>query len=124
MRIVKEIEIEGKKIVALFDTGLFHTYVVRQFLEGVPIRRVPRPYRISLGGRTFEVKECCTIIGEIEGYGFHTEAIPIDKLGKVDGKSINAIIGAGTLEEWEILINPKNGALDLSGLKRGEFTEY
>ena len=38
MRIVKEIETEGKKARALFDTGSMHTYVSRWVLEGVPIR--------------------------------------------------------------------------------------
>jgi len=37
MGIVKEVEIEGKRAEALFDTGSFHTYVARPLLEGVPI---------------------------------------------------------------------------------------
>ena len=64
------------------------------------------------------------IEGKIDGYGFNTEAIPIDELGMVDGKTINVLIGASTMEEWEIIPNPKDGTLDLSGLKRREFTEY
>lgn len=124
MRIIKEVEIEGKRARALFDTGSFHTYVTRRFLQTVPIRSVPEPYKIALGGKTFEVKEYCAIAGRIEGHGFHTEAIPIDELGRVDGQTIDVIIGTSTMEEWEIIPNPKDGTLDLSGLKRREFTEY
>ena len=124
MRIIKELEIEGKKAAALFDTGAFHTYATRRLLEGVPLRPVLEPYKIALGGRTIVVKEHCSIGGRIEGSGFHTEAIPIDDLGKVDGKTIDVLIGASTMEEWEIIANPKDGTLDLSGLKRREFTEY
>lgn len=38
-RVIKTIEVEGKAAVALFDTGSFHTYVVRRLLKGIPRRR-------------------------------------------------------------------------------------
>jgi len=124
MRIVKEIEIEGKKARALFDTGSLHTYASRWLLEGVPIRTLSKAYSVALGGRTIEVKEYCAIEGSIEGLVFHSEVIPIDEVGKVDGGMVDVLIGALTMEEWEIIANPKDGTLDLSGLKRREFTEF
>ncbi|MEW6609631.1 MAG: hypothetical protein AB1414_19660 [bacterium] len=124
MRIVKEIEIEGKKALALFDTGSMHTYVVNHLLKGVAIRRLSEPYKVALGGRIVDVKEYCAIEGKIEGLVFHTEVIPIDEVGRVDGKKIDILIGALTMEEWEIIPNLKNATLDLSGLKRREFTEF
>ena len=123
-RIVKEVEIEGKRAEALFDTGSFHTYITKRLLEDVSIRPVLRPYKVALGGKTIEVKEHCLINGKIEGLDFSTYGIPIDDLGMVDGKIINALIGASTMEEWEIVPNPKDGTLGLAGLKRREFTEY
>ncbi|MEW6685422.1 MAG: hypothetical protein AB1393_04365 [Candidatus Edwardsbacteria bacterium] len=124
MRIVKETEIEGKKATALFDTDSMHTYVSSRLLEGVPIRFLSRPYKVALGGRVIEVKEHCSIQGKIEGLDFHTEVVPIDEVGRVDGKEVDIIIGALTMEEWEIIPNPKDATLDLSGLKRREFTEF
>lgn len=124
MRIVKEVEIEGKRAEALFNTGSFHTYVTKRLLEGVPVRRVPQPYKIALGGKTIEVKEHCLINGKIEGLDFSTYGIPIDELGMADGKTFDVLIGASTMEEWEIVPNPRDGTLDLSGLRRREFTEY
>lgn len=124
MRIAKEIEVEGKKARALFDTGSMHTYVSRWLLEGVPIRTLIHPYSVALGGRVIEVKEHCSIEGTTEGLGFHTEVIPIDEVGKVDGKTIDVLIGALTMEEWEIIPNPKDATLDLSGLRRRAFTEF
>ncbi|MEW6609958.1 MAG: aspartyl protease family protein [bacterium] len=124
MRIVKEIEIEGRKVNALFDTGSVHTYIIRDLLEGVPIRLLSEPYKVALGGRVIEVKEYCAVEGKMEGYAFDTKVVPIDKLGRVDGKEIDALIGALTMEEWEISVSPKDGTLDLSGLKRREFTEF
>ena len=75
-------------------------------------------------GVSVEVKEHCLINGKIEGLDFSIYGIPIDELGMVDGKTISVLIGASTMEEWEIVPNPKDGTLDLSGLKRREFTEY
>jgi len=62
--------------------------------------------------------------GRIEGLDFSTWGIPIDTLGEVEGKTIDVIIGASTMEQWEIIPHPKDGTLDLSGLRRREFTEY
>jgi len=124
MRIVKEIEIEGKHAKALFDTGSLHTYVLRDFLESVPIRSLGEPYRVALGGRVIEVREYCAVEGKIEGYAFDTKIVPVDNLRRVDGSKIDAVLGALTMAEWEMRVNPKNGTLDLSGLKRREFTEF
>jgi len=120
MRILKEIEIEGKKATALFDTGSMHSYVSIQLLEGVPVRTISVPYKVALGGRIIEVKKYCSIEGKIEGLVFHSEVIPIDEVGKV----VDVLIGALTMEEWEIIPNPREGTLDLSGLRRREFTEF
>ena len=35
-RVIKTIEIEGQPVKALFDTGAFHSYVLRRYLESVP----------------------------------------------------------------------------------------
>jgi len=41
-----------------------------------------------------------------------------------DGQELDVIIGARTMEQWEIRIDPKTGSLDLEGLGRREFTEF
>lgn len=124
VRIIKKIEIEKQEVTALFDTGALHTYIVKNFLKDVPIQKILEPYKVALGGRRIEVNEHCLVNGKIEGLGFSTYAIPIDELGKVNGNTINVIIGALTMEEWEIIPNPKDGTLNLEGLKRREFTEF
>lgn len=125
-RVIKTIEIEGKPAKALFDTGTFHTYVLRSYVETIPNRlvSVTVPYEVSLGGETFEVREQALINGKIEGLGFDTIVVPIGSLGKANGHDLDAIIGAITMEAWEITVNPKDGSLGLEGLKRREFTEY
>ncbi|MEW6557163.1 MAG: hypothetical protein AB1349_07400 [Elusimicrobiota bacterium] len=125
-RIIKEIEIEGKKATALFDTGAYHTYIRREYLANIPQRivSVPEPYNMALGGRIIEVKELSIAFGKIEGLGFDAEVVPVDTLGKTDGYELDVIIGVLTMEKWEIKLDPKTGELDLEGLRRREFTEF
>ncbi|MDI6840222.1 MAG: hypothetical protein QMD71_05175 [bacterium] len=52
------------------------------------------------------------------------EAYLVEKLGNIDDREIDVIIGARTMKGWEIKLDPKSGRLDLTGLKRREFTEY
>jgi len=125
-RIVKQIEIEGKPARALFDTGAYHTYLRKEYLADIPNRIVPllESYKVALGGRTIEVKEVCIAFGKIEGLNFDSEVVPVEELGKVDGYELDAIIGALTMEKWEIKLDPKTGALGLDGLRHREFTEF
>ena len=125
-RIIKTIEIEGKPANALFDTGAFHTYVLRTYLEGMPERlvAVTKPYEVALGGETIKVRERAVINGKIEGLDFDTLVVPVDSLGRANGHNFDAIVGAITMEAWEITVDPKNNSLGLEGLKRREFTEY
>ena len=123
-RVIKTIEIEGQPAKALFDTGAFHSYVLRKYVEGAPTQVVAKPYEVALGGETFEVREHALINGKIEGLDFDTSVVPVETLGKADGHDLDAIIGAITMNPWEITVNPKDGTLGLEGLKRREFTEY
>ena len=123
-RVIKTIEIEGQPVKALFDTGAFHSYVLRRYLESVPMRAVVKPYEVALGGETIEIKERALINGKIEGLDFDTSVVPVESLGKANGHDLDAIIGAITMEAWEITVNPKDGSLGLEGLRRREFTEY
>lgn len=122
-RIIKEIEIEGKKAYALFDTGAYHTYIRRELLSDIS-KRIVSSYKVALGGREIEIKETCIAIGKIEGLAFDAEVIPLDEIGKADGYELDAIIGALAMEKWEIKLNPKTKMLDLEGLKRREFIEF
>ncbi|MCD6256205.1 MAG: retroviral-like aspartic protease [Deltaproteobacteria bacterium] len=122
-RILKEIEVNGKKLTALFDTGSTRSYIRERV---APSNRIvlKRPLRVGMGGKRREIKEVCIVEGEIEGLGFYFESCIIEDFGMVNGKELDIIIGATTMEEWEIRLDPKNESLDLSGLRRREFTEF
>jgi hypothetical protein len=123
-RVIKTIEIEGQRVKALFDTGAFHSYVLRLYLESVPMRPVGKPYEVALGGETIKIRERALVNGKIEGLDFDTSVVPVDSLGKANGHDLDAIIGASTMRPWEITANPMEGTLGLEGLRRREFTEY
>jgi len=123
-RILKTIEIEGKRAMALFDTGALYSYVRSSLVEGVPRRKVGRPVFVILGGKEIEIRELCFIEGKIEGLDFFTYAVPIGDIGRADGHDLDVLIGALTMEQWEIRLDPRTGELDLEGLRRREFTEF
>ena len=121
---IMKIEIEGKSAVALFDTGAIYTYVRSDLTRGVPRVEVPAPPRVAIGGKVIEIKELCFVRGKIEGLDFVAEAVPVDELGEADGHKLDVLIGARTMEQWEIKLDPRTGELDLEGLRRREFTEF
>ncbi|MFQ6093496.1 MAG: hypothetical protein ACE5OR_12640 [bacterium] len=123
MRITRQIEVNGNDLNALFDTGAINTYIVRKYASHERIY-LDRPFRVGLGGESREIKETCLLKGKIEELEFSTDADIIEDLGTIDGKRIDIIIGARTMERWEIKLDPKTGELDLTGLRRREFTEY
>jgi hypothetical protein len=123
-RIIKTIEIEGQPATVLFDTGATFTYIRSSLVTNVPRMSLSQPIRVVLEGQNIEIQELCLFDGQIEGLDFFGDAVPVDDLGRADGHDLDAIIGALTLERWEIKLDPKTGALDLEGLRRREFTEY
>ncbi|MEW6556286.1 MAG: hypothetical protein AB1349_02920 [Elusimicrobiota bacterium] len=66
MRIIKQIEIEQKPAIALFDTGATASYIREELLFDVPKRIIGNPYKVGLGGKPIEVKQICVAIGKME----------------------------------------------------------
>lgn len=75
-------------------------------------------------GRTLEITELCLFNGKIEGLDFFTDAVPMARLGVADGQELGAVIGARTMEQWQIRLDPATGTLDVEGLRQREFTEF
>jgi len=123
-RIVKQIEIEGQPATALFDTGANYTYVRADLVQNAPRRRMSPPITVAFGGQEIEIREVCLVEGKIEGLPFLTDAVPVAELGEADGHRLDAIIGARTMKQWEIRLDPSTGELDLEGLRRREFKEW
>ncbi|MDI6799048.1 MAG: hypothetical protein QMD12_03610 [Candidatus Aenigmarchaeota archaeon] len=122
-RTFKEIEIEGKATYVLFDTGSTRSYVRQEFASEIRWKTVP--FRVGLGGRIYEISEACALNCAIEGLPFDIEAHPVEELGSDEkGRKIDAIIGALAMEKWVLIPDPKTGKIDLTALRKREFTEY
>lgn len=123
-RIIKMVEIEGQPAEALFDTGAMYSYVRASLVADAPTRRMDPPVHVGLGGKEIEIRECCLVQGKIEGLSFLTDAVPTADIGRADGHDLDAIIGARTMEQWQIGLDPATGSLNLEGLRHREFTEF
>lgn len=123
MQTLKQL-VEQLPAVALFDTGALYSYVRSSLIREVPRREMVPPARVALGGRDIEIRELCFVQGKIEGLDFLADAVPVDDIGHSDGYDLDVLIGAPTMEQWEIRLDPRTGTLDLEGLKRRELTEF
>jgi len=122
-RTFKDIKIEGKTGFVLFDTGSIRSYVRREFASRIRWKTVP--FRIGLGGRSFEVDAACVLNCAIEGLEFDIEAHPVEEIGMDEyGRTIDAIIGALGMEKWGLIPNPKTGEIDVTALRKREFIEF
>lgn len=121
-RIVQEIRIGERKVRALFDTGSLRSYIQADVQP--PGRRKVPPITVALGGKTRRLSERCDLTAGIDGLEFDMTAYVVDELGETEHGPVDAIIGALTMEEWYIKLDPRTGGLDLSGMRKREFTEF
>ena len=122
-RTFKDMKIEGKEAFVLFDTGSLRSYVSKEFASDT--RQEVLPFKVGLGGKSFELDEVCLLNCAIEGLGFDIKAYPVEEIGNDErGREIGAIIGATAMEEWGLIPNPRTGEIDLTLLRKREFVEF
>jgi hypothetical protein len=121
-RIIKEIAVGGRALRTLFDSGSLRSYIKAEFRP--PTARKVRPITVGLGGEVRQLNERCDLTAAIDSLEFDMTAYVVEELGETEHGPLDAIVGALTLEEWYIKLDPRTGELDLSGLRKREFTEY
>ena len=121
-RIVKELEIGGRRLKALFDTGAVHSYITQEFRPEGCVSIHPR--MVGLGGSARRLEERCIVIPTIEGLPFEMTAYVVDELVETEYGRIDLIVGALTIEEWWMKLDPKEGTIDLTQVRRRDLTEY
>lgn len=123
-RIVKELMLGGRKVKALFNTGSERSYICRKVLpETAPCERI-RPFTVELGGRKHKVDEVCVIAPTIEEMEFDVKSSSLGQDRRNRWKRDRYFDRSPAMEEWDIKLDPKRRELDLSGLKKREFTEF
>ena len=124
-----EVEINGKRLNAVLDTGSRRSYIRSELAEGFPVAPI-QPFEAKLGGETLILKEGRFVSGIVEDsekrrYRFSTVLFPVRDLGEENGKKIDVLFGAVMLEDWgtvidESTIPPK---IDHQILRKGELVE-
>ncbi|MBI4947113.1 MAG: hypothetical protein HY840_12015 [Bacteroidetes bacterium] len=123
-RIKKYIEINGKKFWTLFDTGSRNTYVTEEVAINLLTFDLPKVNPVSLGGSVHNISKGCILICKIEGYDVTDDARVMKKIGKDDdGKEIEILLGALTMQQWGIIPVPEKEDIDMSRYPK-EFVEF
>lgn len=123
-RIREDIDVMGRKYWTLFDTGSRNTYVIKDLAVNLPTFDLPEPNPVLLGGKVHKVVRYCNLVCKVEGYNVLAHARVLDEIGTdEDGKKIEVLIGALTMQEWGIVPIPEKETLDMSRYPK-EFVEF
>jgi hypothetical protein len=124
-----EVEIDGKKFNAVLDTGSRRSYIRADLARDFPSAPV-EPFEVRLGGQRLTLKEGKLVSGivrdsEGRGYRFSQILFPVEDLGEENGKRIDILFGAITLEDWGTVIDEssKPPKIDHRLLRKGELVE-
>ena len=123
-RIREHIRVNGRKCWTLFDSGAQNTYVVPAVATLLVTKKLTKPFRAALGGG---IKKAATLAiwdAQVEGHKVATHAIVVDEIGTdKDGKPIEVLFGALTMQQWGNRLVPKEERLDLTHYPK-EFVEF
>lgn len=124
-----EVEIEGKRLNALLDTGSRRSYIKAELAESFPQVAV-EPFEIKLGGQTLSLEAGRVVSGIVKdtigrAYRFGSILFPVKELGTEAGREVHLLLGAVTLEDWGTIIDESTtpAQVDYSILRRGELVE-
>ncbi len=105
--IIKKIEISGDKgretVSALFDTGSSASLIRKDIVNRVSTAlKLPKSIEFELGdGRKMETSEVCVLIIGINGREIIDNVLISERLSE------EMIIGAKTMQEWKIRLDPE-----------------
>jgi len=123
-RVRTNVIVAGKRYWALFDTGARNTYVAQNVAENLPTFGLKNPEPVSLGGMEHHVTKNCWLECIIEGLPVRGHARVLDRIGiDEEGRNIEILIGALTMQEWGIRPIPDEDRLDMTHYPK-EFVEF
>ena len=124
-----EVEIEGKKLNAVLDTGSRRSYIESEIAEQFSAVSV-HPFEAKLGGDTLNLKEGRVVSGTVKdslgrAYRFGNILFPVKDLGEENGREVHVLFGAIILEDWGTVIDESitPPQVDYSILRKGELLE-
>ena len=123
-RIRTGIQINGRDCWTLFDSGARNNYIVPIAVSGNDLKDLPVRRTTGLGGKEHQVDQSCHVFAKVEGHWVELHAGVVDEIGRdEDGKPIEVLFGALSMQEWGIRLDVPNERLDLS-LYSTNFVEF
>jgi len=125
-RIYEIVDVNGKQLNTLFDSGAVRSYIVRRVAEeiGLHIEPLKDTFEVGLGGKTQKIDECSIVQGNIRENPFNLIAWVVEEIGKDErGREIELLFGATDMQTWNIHMDMEKAELDLSRFRK-EFIEY
>lgn len=107
---ITSVDQKSSKVVAVFDSGSFPTIVRLDKLPSQQLLKYTKPeiYGGAVQGSKLNVIGCTRLIVEYKGRMFYTIAEVAPQL------SAEMLIGARTMQEWDITIKNKNGKTEIT----------
>ncbi len=123
-RIFEMVQVDGRKFWTLFDTGAKHTYVVPAVARLMTRRKIAHVFRSAIGGKVQKSDTMVLLEAKVQGKPIETRALVVDEIGNDDqGRPIEIILGALSMQEWAIRPVPDEERLDMSCYTRS-FVEF
>ncbi|MEW6687239.1 MAG: hypothetical protein AB1393_13720 [Candidatus Edwardsbacteria bacterium] len=123
-RVRTNVRVNGCNCWTLFDGGARNTYVVQDVASHLPTFELEKPQSVSLGGRVYMVTKTCWLNCLVEGLPVQAHARVLEEIGPdEEGKKIEILIGALTMQEWGIRPIPDEERLDMTHYPK-EFVEF
>lgn len=109
----------------MFDSGAENSYIASRSVGGLVVARLSAPFSTKLCGGTRKISKICLLEASVFGKRIATKALIVDEIGndKKAKRPFDVLIGAITMQEWNIELNLKREQLDLSKYSR-EFIEF
>lgn len=124
-RPVLSLQLNGKRVRALFDTGSLRSHIRADLSLGLKRMSLPRPVRVGLGGKERMLRDYRIAIVKLDGLPFEVKLFPLRAIGTDDLRNeIDMIVGALTMEEYGLVPDPRTGKVGSEKLRKREFTEY
>lgn len=125
---LREVRVGNRNLWTLFNSGAGRSYVLGGAVPpSAPKGKDLRPTMVGLGGRDRKIREWRHVDAVVDGCSFSFKAYVLDEIGTEEGRSVELIVGAPVMEEWEIGLQPagrRRLVLDLTRLRERSFVDF
>ena len=102
-RIRLELDVDGKKCWALFDSGARNSCITAETAAGLSLLPVKGIRKSSLGGREHQVTHVCHVPTNLEGHALEIPTSVVDEIGPDEnGRRIDILLGALAMQQWNV----------------------